>query len=168
MQSQCLIIHSEQAIAVADEHRLIPPFDPNADRPEDIYAVQGIIPDAEWNAVSISAMTSAESHRERRALLPYTRSTWLNQHLHQAFSANIPDKATMFVTWQPEELLLILLTYRRLLFCISAMFAFYNARRMVDEKGKLRERLTRIPPALLDGLLSRFTETVRGSTKYVC
>lgn len=47
------------------------------------------------------------------------------------------------------------------------MFAFHNARRIVSEKEKLRERLSRIPATLLDGLLSRFTESPRGSTECV-
>ena len=53
------------------------------------------------------------------------------------------------------------------MFAISAMFAFYNARRSVSDKDKLQERLGRIPATLLDGLLSRFTESARGSTKCV-
>ena len=53
------------------------------------------------------------------------------------------------------------------MFAISAMFAFYNARRNVSDKGKLQERLGRIPATLLDGLLSKFTDSARGSTKCV-
>ena len=47
------------------------------------------------------------------------------------------------------------------------MFAFYNVRRNVSNKVKLQERLSRIPAILLDGLFSKFTDSARGSTKYV-
>ena len=47
------------------------------------------------------------------------------------------------------------------------MFAFYNARRNVSDKEKLQERLGRIPATFLDGLLSKFTDSARGSTKCV-
>ena len=53
------------------------------------------------------------------------------------------------------------------MFAISAMFAFYNARKNVSGKEKLQERLGTIPATLLDGLLSKFTDSARGSTKYV-
>jgi len=56
-------------------------------------------------------------------------------------------------------------TNLKILFAISSMFAFYNARRNVSDKEKLQERLGRIPATLLDGLLSKFTDSARGSTK---
>ena len=37
----------------------------------------------------------------------------------------------------------------------------------MSDRGKLQERLSRIPAALLDGLLSKFTDSARGSPKYV-
>jgi len=127
---------------------LIPPFDAKAERPEDVYSIQSIIPDTEWNSISLSALMSAQNDRDRRALLPYNRSNWINQHLHRIFSAKKPNKDSA-----------------KLLISISAMLAFHRVRGLVSEKEKLRERLSRIPSTLLDGLLSRFTETARGSTQ---
>lgn len=50
----------------------------------------------------------------------------------------------------------------------SVMFAFHGvARRSVPERTVLLERLAPAPEVVVDGLLARFTETPRGSTKCV-
>ena len=50
----------------------------------------------------------------------------------------------------------------------SVMFAFRGvAGRNVPERTVLLERLTSAPEVVIDGLLARFTETPRGSTKCV-
>lgn len=50
---------------------------------------------------------------------------------------------------------------------ISAMMGFRNAtsRNREIEKEKLQESLSRVPGPVLDGLLSRFAEQPRGSSK---
>ncbi len=48
------------------------------------------------------------------------------------------------------------------------MFAFHGVVRIsVPERTVILERLAAAPEAVIDGLLSRFTETPRGSTKCV-
>ena len=159
----------EQAKATADDSRLIPPFNADAERPDDIYPITNVITDAEWNSISISAMLKAENDRDRAALLPYNRSTWIKHRVRDVFAGRKPSKTTLYLLsfipgvsgtniWNP---------YRKLLFAVSAMFAFYTARRNVSDKEKLQERLSRIPAPLLDGLLSKFTDSARGSTKCV-
>ncbi|KAF9649737.1 RNA polymerase I associated factor, A49-like protein [Thelephora ganbajun] len=138
----------EQAKATADDSRLIPPFNADAERPDDVYPITNIITEAEWSSISISAMLKAENDRDRMALLPYNRSAWIKQKVREAFAGRKPSKTTL-----------------KLLFAISAMFTFYNARRNVSDKEKLKERLGRIPVILLDGLLTKFTDSARGSTK---
>jgi len=138
----------EQAKATADNSRLIPLFNAAAERPDDVYPITNVITDAEWNSISISAILKAESDRDRAALLPYNRSAWIKQKVRDAFAGRKPNKTTL-----------------KLLFAISSMFAFYNARRNVSDKEKLQERLSRIPATLLDGLFSKFTDSARGSTK---
>lgn len=50
----------------------------------------------------------------------------------------------------------------------SVMFAFRGAaERSVPERTALSERLAPAPEVVVDGLLARFTETPRGSTKCV-
>ena len=125
--------------------------------------------DAEWNSISISSLLKAENDRDRTALLPYNRSTWIKQKVRETFAGRKPSKTNLYLhprtfCMSPE------LTYeihRKLLFAISSMLAFYNVRRSVGDKQKLQERLIRIPTTLLDGLFSKFTDSARGSTKYV-
>lgn len=138
----------EQAKATADDSRLIPPFNASAERPDDVYPITNIITDSEWKSISISAILKAENDRDRVAHLPYNRSTWIKQKVQESFAGRKPRKTNL-----------------KLLFVISSMFAFYNARRNVSEREKLQERLGRIPTTLLDGLLSKFTDSARGSTK---
>ena len=66
---------------MADKNRLIPPFSESATDPEDIYALYDIIPEAEWKALSVSQFDAAQSQKERIAMLPYRKSTWVNDHL---------------------------------------------------------------------------------------
>jgi len=160
----------EQAKATADDSRLIPPFNADAERPDDVYPITHIITDAEWNSISVSAMLKAENDRDRTALLPYSRSAWIKQKVRDAFAGRKPSKTTLYF---PPSLIScahganMSNSRRKLLFAISAIFAFYSARRNVSDKGKLQERLSRIPATLLDGLLSKFTDSARGSTKCV-
>lgn len=50
---------------------------------------------------------------------------------------------------------------------ISAMFAFRNLSRKLGDKQALHERLSNVPPVVVDGLLSRFSEAVRGTNQCV-
>jgi DNA-directed RNA polymerase I subunit RPA49 len=147
---------------------LIPPFNADAERPDDIYPITNIITDSEWNSISISAVLKAENDRDRAALLPYNRSAWIKQKVQEAFAGRKPSKTNLYplrsLYANPK---LRLETRRKLLFAISSMFAFYNARRNVSHKEKLQERLGGVPATLLDGLLSKFSESARGSTKCV-
>ena len=47
------------------------------------------------------------------------------------------------------------------------MFAFKNASRVVNDKAALQERLKDVPSLVVDGLLSRFTETSRDNNQCV-
>jgi DNA-directed RNA polymerase I subunit RPA49 len=72
---------------VADKNRLIPPFSVSATDPADIYPLHGIIPEAELKALSISRFEATESQKERIAMLPYRKSTWVNNHLSSLIEA---------------------------------------------------------------------------------
>ena len=86
---------TEEAKLAADSSRLIPPYDENAIRPDDVYKLHDIVPEAELNAIQISVMKNMSSNKERVAALPYTRSNWVNQHLALLFSAPKPNKTEL-------------------------------------------------------------------------
>ena len=77
----------DEAKEEADNSRPIPPCNVHAQEPADVYPLFDIIPEAEWNALSISALIDAQDHREVRALLPHRRSNWVNQHITSVLKA---------------------------------------------------------------------------------
>jgi DNA-directed RNA polymerase I subunit RPA49 len=89
------IFSIEEAKETADINRLIPPYNPYAEVPDDAYPLHNIIPEAEWKALSTSAFTAANSNRERVALLPYSRSNWINQHLSLLFASSSLNKRSL-------------------------------------------------------------------------
>lgn len=66
---------------MADKNRLIPPFSESATDPADIYPLHDIIPETELKALSTSGFDATQSEKERIAMLPYRKSTWVNNHL---------------------------------------------------------------------------------------
>ncbi|KAF8176301.1 Rpa49 subunit specific to nuclear RNA polymerase I [Pholiota molesta] len=141
----------EAAKEASDKNRLIPPFSLTATDPAEVYPLHDIIPEAEWKALSISSFDAAQSDRERIAMLPYRKSTWVNDHLKAIAESTGKSKKKNF----------------KILLYISAMLAFRQAcfaRNL--EKDKLYERLSAVPTIVVDSLLARFTETARGSSTF--
>ena len=89
----------EEAKAAADSNRLIPPYNADAQRPQDVYALHDIIPEAEFNALPIGAIKSAKTHPERYKLLPFDRSDWVKLQLRLIFSESKPDKTELCVSY---------------------------------------------------------------------
>lgn len=47
------------------------------------------------------------------------------------------------------------------------MFAFRRVVSRARDRELLREKMSMVPDKIVDSLIARFTETTRGSTKYV-
>ena len=77
---------------MANQNRLIPPFSESATDPADIYPLYDIIPKAELKALSISQFDATKSQVERIAMLPYRKSTWVNDHLSTVAEATGKNK----------------------------------------------------------------------------
>ncbi|RDB23792.1 DNA-directed RNA polymerase I subunit rpa49 [Hypsizygus marmoreus] len=146
------LMTQDEAKEVADTNRPIPPFDTVATDPADIYPLHSIIPDVEWKALSISALEQAGGDQERKALLPFKWSDWINTHL----KSQREDESQ-----KSKKKNLKILLY------VSAMLAFRQVlernRKGID-KDQLSEKLPGVPPVVLDSLISRFTEAARGSS----
>lgn len=54
-----------------------------------------------------------------------------------------------------------------MLIYISTMIAFHKATFKDINKDAIQQKLSMVPSVVIDGLLSRFTETARGSMEYV-
>ncbi|KAG6902638.1 hypothetical protein C0995_013763 [Termitomyces sp. Mi166 len=145
------LMTTEEAKEEADKNRLIPPFDATAVDPEDSYPLHNIIPEVEWKALSISAFDQAAGPSERKALLPFKWSDWINSHVNMTYADTESPKR------RRRNL--------KILLYISAMFAFRRATEFKKNisKDDLTEKLSAVPPIIVDGLISRFTETSRGS-----
>ncbi|KIK92192.1 hypothetical protein PAXRUDRAFT_147843 [Paxillus rubicundulus Ve08.2h10] len=138
----------EEAQATADSSRLIPVYNADAETPSEVYPLHNIIPEAEWKALSPSAILHASTSKERTPLLAYQRSSWVNQHLNRVCASPSPSK-----------------THIKILMYISAMMSFRNLTFRKFDKATIHEKLTAVPSIVADGLLARFTETTRGSTQ---
>src|SRR5579863_9199518 len=90
---------SEKMEESANATRLIPAFDVDAQRPEDIYPLHNIIPETEWAALDslLPKLKNAADDRARVRMLPNARSDWLRQHLMLAYSSSKPKAKIMFV-----------------------------------------------------------------------
>ena len=87
----------EEAKATADSNRLIPTYNEDAQRPQDVYALHDVIPETEFNAIPVNAFKSAKTPQERYSLLPWSRSDWVKLQLRLIYSAPKPDKRDLYV-----------------------------------------------------------------------
>lgn len=138
----------EEAQATADSTRLVPPYNAEATIPSDVYSLHSIIPEAEWKTLSATPFLVV-GQNQRTPLLPFKRSKWINQHLHSICESTSPSKTNI-----------------KILLYISYMMVF---RKLATQsnlgKISLQEKLGSMPSAIADGLLSRFTENARSSSK---
>ncbi|KAH7882046.1 Rpa49 subunit specific to nuclear RNA polymerase I [Phlebopus sp. FC_14] len=138
----------EEAQATADNTRLVPKYNPDAITASEIYPLHNIISQAEWKALSPTPFLHASTSKERIALLPYQRSSWINQHLNLVCASPSPSKTDI-----------------KILLYISAMMTFRNLAFRKFDKAAIQEKLSAVPSVVIDGLFARFTETARGSTQ---
>lgn len=57
--------------------------------------------------------------------------------------------------------------FSKILYYISCLVAFKNMSFKLTDKNSLEDKLPTVPAIILDGLLSRFTETARSSSQYI-
>ncbi|KAG6811740.1 hypothetical protein H0H92_006005 [Tricholoma furcatifolium] len=148
------LLTTEAAKEETDKNRLIPPFDASAVDPEDSYPLHNIIPEAEWKALSITAFDQAADQQQRKDLLAFKWSQWLNRHINAAHAdVDSPKRRRRNL---------------KILLYISAMLAFRRAldRQKSLSKDELHDKLSAVPGIVVDGLISRFTEISRGSTNH--
>ncbi|THU93400.1 RNA polymerase I associated factor, A49-like protein [Dendrothele bispora CBS 962.96] len=144
------LLTKEEAKEFADANRLIPPFSLDATDPSDIYSLHDVIPETEWKAINVTPFDEAKEFKERRDLLPYRHSKWLNDHLYHTYQGEMKHKKRKI----------------KLLYYISTLMDFRLIRFGKDgiEKDRISDKLKGVPNIIVDGLISRFTETTRGST----
>ena len=92
-------VRSEKMEESVNAARLIPAYDADAQKPEDIYPLHNIIPELEWAALDslLPKLKNATDDRARARLLPNARSDWVRQHLMLAYSSSKPRSKIVFV-----------------------------------------------------------------------
>ncbi|KAI6142407.1 RNA polymerase I associated factor, A49-like protein [Pisolithus tinctorius] len=139
---------SEEAQATADSTRLVPPYNAEATVPSEVYPLHNIIPETEWKTLS-EAPFLVVGQNQRIPLLPFQRSKWINQHLHSICDSSSPSKTNIKIL----QYIAYMMLFRQL--AIQSNLG----------KVSLQDKLTSMPSVVADGLLSRFTESARTSSK---
>lgn len=142
----------------ANARRPIPPFDPAAEAPGDVYDLDAVVSPAELHALDLGAFISAPDFKERRLLLPYRRSDWVATKLRQLLPARASaDGAVPDPSRRDRDRL-------RLVLHLAHLFAFRQAARpgQVVDRAQLVDKLGRPGGVVVDALLERYTEATRG------
>ncbi|KAJ7854941.1 Rpa49 subunit specific to nuclear RNA polymerase I [Mycena olivaceomarginata] len=146
------LMTTEEAKELADTNRQVPPFSLTATDPADIYPLHGIIPEPEWKALPVSAFYEAGSPWERKQVLPFRGSDWINARVEAVMAETTGGDKD-----RKRQL--------KLLFYIAAMMAFRRTTNHKFKKEELSTKLQNVPGSVVDSLLARFTECPRGSTE---
>ncbi|KAH7872667.1 Rpa49 subunit specific to nuclear RNA polymerase I [Lentinula edodes] len=149
------LLTKEEAKDLADSSRLVPPFSATATEPGDIYPLNDIIPDAEMKALNILPIEQNLKHNDHVGMLFWKHCKWVNDHLKRVGQEEEKRKA------RKRKL--------KMLLYVSIMFLF---RRIIShpkglDKDSIIEKMNNVPTVVVDGLLSRFTETTRGSSVHI-
>lgn len=132
--------------AKQDELRPIPKYNIDAESPDEIYRLDDLIAASEIEAMKsqITAIKKAEDDRSRITMLACRNSAYLNERLRRTF--NIEDGR------KPDTKRI------RIIYFASLLMALYINRRAIGDREKITAKLNNPPSALLESVLSRFSE----------
>ncbi|KAF5392112.1 hypothetical protein D9757_003204 [Collybiopsis confluens] len=134
------LLTQEDAKELADSARLIPPFSSTATEPAKVYPLNEMIPDSELKALDIAPVQdSIKNNGSTAGILPWKFSKWINNHLKRIGQQEKNRKARK-QKFRPAQGL---------------------------DKNTVYEKMNNVPTIVVDGLLSRFTETTRGSSVHI-
>ncbi|CAG7851282.1 SubName: Full=Uncharacterized protein {ECO:0000313/EMBL:CCA66480.1} [Serendipita indica DSM 11827] len=120
-------------------NRHIPRYNQDAQSPAEIYPLDSVISEPEFAAISWNLI--------RPESLPYRKSTWVNERLRR--KEGKPSKYEKSI--------------QKVVFYVSAMFYFRRVATRAMKREDLREKLAILPDVIVESLVSRFTEAVRGN-----
>ena len=88
----------DEAKLAANAARLIPPYNMDAETPEDAYPLHGIIPEQEWSALDAlyRPLKNMSSTLDRMKSLPNARSQWVREHLNLAYATPKPSSKIVY------------------------------------------------------------------------
>lgn len=134
-----------------------------------MYPLSALIPAEEAAAIDWKKLSNTKlDAKERVALFPFRGSRWLEQKMRLASELPEPiKKQQMCVKCHWARIVFLLTIFRRALYYISCMRQFQKMKGSLGNSSTLHEKMNQMPRVILAGLLDRFTETAKGSSKYV-
>jgi DNA-directed RNA polymerase I subunit RPA49 len=141
----------EQAAETAASARQIPPLNEDAVTPEEVYPLHSVIPEVEWNAISISEMLEdGLTLGLRMRTLPNARSEWIGDHMKQEFSSDKPKKRSL-----------------KMIYYIAALLVFRRVTRSKElDRDNITQKMEGIPGVIVEGMMNRFMEVPRSGSKF--
>ncbi|KAI5448876.1 DNA-directed RNA polymerase I subunit rpa49 [Naganishia albida] len=131
---------------------ILPPPNTNTTDPSEVYPLSALIPAEEAAAIDWKKLSNTKlDAKERVALFPFRGSRWLEQKMRLASELPEPIKKQQM----------------RALYYISCMRQFQKMKGSLGNSSTLHEKMNQMPRVILAGLLDRFTETAKGSSKPV-
>ncbi|KAL8277074.1 hypothetical protein RQP46_010502 [Phenoliferia psychrophenolica] len=141
----------------ANLSRPIPPPNFDATKPDEVYAVDSVVSDAELAQIHLEPIVAAMGVKERNALLPYRRSQFITNRMRELVP-NRSDDAPPPSLGKKDKLRLKLLVH------LSHLFAFRHATqgggRALD-LAKLKEKMSQVDEALVAPLVERYSESMK-------
>ncbi|KAI8052538.1 RNA polymerase I associated factor, A49-like protein [Syncephalis plumigaleata] len=138
----------EDIMELQNESRPVPPFDLNAQRPEDIYPLKDVVSNAELNAVPLSKiLNGAKTEQDYIKWLPFTASAYINERLPLAVQAKNQQQI-------------------RLLYYLACMFQFMRAiGPSAITLDTAKDKCASVPPSIVASLLTKFAENTQRENK---
>ncbi|OAV92855.1 hypothetical protein, variant [Puccinia triticina 1-1 BBBD Race 1] len=155
--SSCLPSAAVQAQEI-DANRPIPAYNINATEPKDIYLLSDVVTNAELNSIPLGPILNARTAQEAARLLPSSHSSFTMIRL-EALWKRCPDGKLD----KKDTKRLRILVY------INYLITIRRHHKLTADSLARRLGLDKDSPAIVDGILARFTETVKqtdGSLKH--
>lgn len=125
---------------------LIPDFNPDAEKPAEIYPISDIVTETELKTIPTGVLERAATEEKRSEILIYGKSNFVNDHITSVLREG--------VNVVPRLRLLVYLDY---------LFAFYHCRRQAVNRLKLHDLLPSVSEEVVSGIIDRFTVNRTGS-----
>ncbi|GAA5878032.1 hypothetical protein JCM16303_002824 [Sporobolomyces ruberrimus] len=149
----------ESVEQVANLARPIPPPNFAAETPAKVYSLDDIISSSELNSIDLSPFLSASTNKDRLALLPGRKPDFVWTKFKQILPARAEVEGSIPNPSKKDRERLKLVIH------LAYLFQFRQSAfpgKPLD-RSKLVERLGKPAPAIVDALIERYTEGIRGS-----
>lgn len=132
-----------------EKERLIPTFNVEATNVSEIYPIENIIPQKEWQRIRVDNILTELEPESRAAMFPY-QSQYIKSRLTRNGELDAANSSDV--------------NYTKLLYYLSFLLGLYQNRRS-KKKQALVEKLNFPPDIVVNGALERFTSSFNAKSK---